>query len=155
GDPDPVAGTPESPQCRHPRDLPGTRPRCHLRAGAAGCASPTPEKRLVVGNRQRWPRGSVAQHRASRGGPVSLQLIKNIHTLVTMNGGGGELRDGAVLIRDNVIERVGPSSELTAPAAEVLDLRGTHVVLPGLVNTHHHFYQTLTRVIPAAQNTAL
>ncbi len=86
---------------------------------------------------------------------MTTRLIKNIHTLVTMNAARAELRDAAILIRDNVIERVGRSAELVVPADEVLDLRGTHVVLPGLVNTHHHFYQTLTRVIPAAQDVAL
>lgn len=86
---------------------------------------------------------------------MSTVLIKNIHTLVTMNLGREELRDAAVLIRDNVIERVGRTTDLSPVADEVLDLRGTHVVLPGLVNTHHHFYQTLTRVIPSAQNVDL
>jgi 8-oxoguanine deaminase len=82
-------------------------------------------------------------------------LVKNIHTLVTMNAAREELRDAALLIRDNVIEQVGPTASLPATADEVLDLRGRYVVLPGLVNTHHHFYQTLTRVIPAAQNCDL
>ena len=52
------------------------------------------------------------------------------------------------------IEQVGITDELPATADEVLDLTD-HIVLPGLVNTHHHFYQTLTRVVPAAQNTNL
>jgi 8-oxoguanine deaminase len=82
-------------------------------------------------------------------------LIKNIHTLVTMNTTREELRDAAVFIRDHVIERVGRTADLPASADEVLDLNGRHVVLPGLVNTHHHFYQTLTRAIPAAQNVDL
>jgi len=82
-------------------------------------------------------------------------LLKNIHTLVTMNAAREELRDAAVLIRDHVIERVGRTADLPPSADEVLDLRGRHVVLPGLVNTHHHFYQTLTRAIPAAQNADL
>ena len=82
-------------------------------------------------------------------------LLKNIHTLVTMNAAREELRDAAVLIRDHVIERVGRTADLPASADEVLDLQGRHVVLPGLVNTHHHFYQTLTRAIPAAQNVDL
>lgn len=50
-----------------------------------------------------------------------------------------------------MIEQVGPSAELPQTADEVLDLSG-YVVLPGLINTHHHFYQTLTRVVPAAQD---
>ena len=82
-------------------------------------------------------------------------LLKNIHTLVTMNAAREELRDAAVLIRDHVIEQVGRTADLPASADEVLDLQGRHVVLPGLVNTHHHFYQTLTRAVPAAQNADL
>ena len=82
-------------------------------------------------------------------------LVKNIHTLVTMNASRAELRDASIFVRDNIIEQVGPTERLPAEADEVLDLRGRHVVLPGLVNTHHHFYQTLTRAIPAAQNCDL
>ena len=86
---------------------------------------------------------------------MSTLLLKNIHTLVTMNAAREELRGAAVLIRDNVIERVGQTADLPATADEVLDLKDRHVVLPGLVNTHNHFYQTLTRAIPAAQNVDL
>jgi 8-oxoguanine deaminase len=82
-------------------------------------------------------------------------LVKNIHTLATMNEARAEIRDAAIFVRDHVIEQVGPTASLPATADEVLDLRGRHVVLPGLVNTHHHFYQTLTRVVPAAQNCDL
>ena len=82
-------------------------------------------------------------------------LVKNIHTLVTMNAARAEIRDAAILVRDHVIEQVGPGASLPATADEVLDLRGRHVVLPGLVNTHHHFYQTLTRVVPEAQDCDL
>ena len=82
-------------------------------------------------------------------------LVKNIHTLVTMNAVRAEIRDAAIFVRDQVIEQVGATAALPATADEVLDLRGRHVVLPGLVNTHHHFYQTLTRAIPAAQNCDL
>jgi cytosine/adenosine deaminase-related metal-dependent hydrolase len=82
-------------------------------------------------------------------------LVKNIHTLVTMNERREELRDAAIFVRDHVIEQVGPTSALPRTAHEVVDLRGRHVVMPGLVNTHHHFYQTLTRAVPVAQNCDL
>jgi cytosine/adenosine deaminase-related metal-dependent hydrolase len=82
-------------------------------------------------------------------------LVKNIHTLVTMNAARAEIRDAAIFVRDHVIEQVGPTASLPGTADEVLDLRGRHAVLPGLVNTHHHFYQTLTRVVPAAQDCDL
>jgi 8-oxoguanine deaminase len=79
-------------------------------------------------------------------------LIKNIHTLVTMDDDRREIRHGALLVRDNVIEQVGCTSELPDTADEILDLCDRAIVLPGLINTHHHFYQTLTRVTPTGQN---
>lgn len=82
-------------------------------------------------------------------------LVKNIHTLVTMDAAKREIRNAALLVRDNVIEQVGNTAELPQTADEILDLQGRHIVLPGLINTHHHFFQTLTRVIPAAQNCDL
>ncbi|MBD2319565.1 8-oxoguanine deaminase [Phormidium tenue] len=82
-------------------------------------------------------------------------LVKNIHTLVTMDRDRRELHNAAIFVRDNVIEQVGLTTELPQNADEVLDLHGKHIVLPGLVNTHHHFYQVLTKVIPAAQNCTL
>jgi len=86
---------------------------------------------------------------------MSTLLVKNIHTLVTMDAARREIRRGALLVRDNVLEQVGPVEELPETADEVLDFQDRYIVLPGLVNTHHHFYQTLTRVIPAAQNCDL
>ena len=83
---------------------------------------------------------------------MSTLLVKNIHTLITMNDERHEIRHGALLVRDNVIERVGTTAELPDTADEVLDLADRHLVLPGLVNTHHHFFQNLTRVTPAGQN---
>jgi cytosine/adenosine deaminase-related metal-dependent hydrolase len=65
-----------------------------------------------------------------------------------------EIADGGLFIRDGFIEQVGPTAELPATADQILDL-SDHIVLPGLVNTHHHFYQTLTRVVPAAQDANL
>src|SRR6202051_4378559 len=83
---------------------------------------------------------------------MSTLLVRNIHTLVTMNGAREEIKNGSMLVRDGVIERVVRAVDLPATADEVLDLKGRHLVMPGLVNTHHHFYQTLTRAVPAAQN---
>ncbi|BAZ43754.1 putative Amidohydrolase family protein [Chondrocystis sp. NIES-4102] len=83
---------------------------------------------------------------------MSTLLIKNIHTLVTMDEQRREIRHGALFVRDNVIEQVGKTTELPNSADEVLDLADRHIVLPGLVNTHHHFFQTLTRATPAGQN---
>jgi cytosine/adenosine deaminase-related metal-dependent hydrolase len=80
-------------------------------------------------------------------------LIKNAH-LVTMDDHQREIPAGGLFIRDGLLEQVGPSAELPASADEILDLSG-HLVLPGLVNTHHHFYQTLTRAVPAAQDANL
>ncbi|MBE9043020.1 8-oxoguanine deaminase [Pleurocapsales cyanobacterium LEGE 10410] len=83
---------------------------------------------------------------------MSTLLIKNIHTLVTMDDERREIRHGALLVRDNAIARVGTTEELPDTADEILDLEDRHIVLPGLVNTHHHFFQNLTRVTPAGQN---
>ncbi len=81
-------------------------------------------------------------------------LVKNAAVLVTMDETRREIPGGGLFIRDGFIEQVGPSADLPAEADEVLDLTG-HIVLPGMVNTHHHFYQTLTRAVPAAQDANL
>ncbi|MDW8326314.1 MAG: 8-oxoguanine deaminase, partial [Anaerolineales bacterium] len=88
--------------------------------------------------------------------PISMPtlLIRHAEVLVTMDEQRREIRDGGLFARDGFIEQVGPTNELPLSADEVLDLCG-HVVLPGLVNTHHHLYQTLTRAVPAAQNANL
>jgi cytosine/adenosine deaminase-related metal-dependent hydrolase len=81
-------------------------------------------------------------------------LVKNVHLLVTMDDHRRELRDGGIFIKDGFIEKIGRSDLLPDKADQIFDLKG-HIVLPGLVNTHHHFYQTLTRVVPDAQNANL
>ncbi len=81
-------------------------------------------------------------------------LIKNADVLVTMDGDRREIRNGGLFVRENAIEQVGSSQQLTQTADRVIDARGM-VILPGLVNTHHHLYQTLTRAIPAAQDAEL
>lgn len=81
-------------------------------------------------------------------------LVKNADLLVTMDGQRREIRQGGMFIEDNRIVQVGPSSEMPQSADEVLDMKGK-IVIPGLVNTHHHMYQSLTRVVPAAQDGEL
>ena len=81
-------------------------------------------------------------------------LVRNISLLATFDDQESEIVNGALFIRDGFIEQVGSTSELPNSADEVLNLGG-HVVLPGLINTHHHFYQTLTRAVPAAQDANL
>jgi len=81
-------------------------------------------------------------------------LVKNAAILVTMDEARRELRDAGLYIEDNRIVAVGPTATLPASADEILDLRG-HIVLPGLINTHHHMYQSLTRAVPAAQDVEL
>ena len=81
-------------------------------------------------------------------------LVKNADLLVTMDGERREIKQGGLYIVGNQIVQVGPSHELPETADEVLDLKG-HIVIPGLVNTHHHMYQSLTRVVPSAQDGEL
>ena len=85
---------------------------------------------------------------------MSTLLVKHAAILVTMDDHRREIPDGGLFIRDGYIEQVGLTQDLPQAADEVLDLSG-HVVLPGLINTHHHFYQTLTRAVPAAQDANL
>jgi cytosine/adenosine deaminase-related metal-dependent hydrolase len=75
---------------------------------------------------------------------VASLLIKNATLLVTMDAQRREIADGAVFVRDNVIETVGATADLPDTADQVIDARD-QVVIPGLVNTHHHMFQTLTR----------
>jgi len=81
-------------------------------------------------------------------------LVKHADLLVTMDADRRRISDGGLFVRDNVIEQVGPSAELPAEADRIINARRM-IVLPGLVNTHHHLYQTLTRAVPAAQDATL
>jgi 8-oxoguanine deaminase len=83
---------------------------------------------------------------------MSTLLIKNVHTLITMDSGRRELHDASLFARNGIIEAVGSAAEVPQSADTVLDGSG-RVVIPGLVNTHHHMYQTLTRVL--AQDSEL
>ncbi len=81
-------------------------------------------------------------------------LVRHADLLLTMDNVRRRIPDGALFVRDNVIEAVGPTVELPSRADSVIEARGK-IVLPGLINTHHHLYQTLTRAVPAAQNANL
>ena len=70
---------------------------------------------------------------------MSTLLVKHAELLATMDGDRRRISDGGLFVRDNVIDQVGPTAELPAQADHVIDARGM-IVLPGLVNTHHHFY---------------
>ena len=81
-------------------------------------------------------------------------LIRNAHTIATQNDAGDELHNASILLHDGLIASIGPAQDLPDTADEVIDARG-HLVVPGLVNTHHHMYQSLTRAVPAVQNAEL
>jgi cytosine/adenosine deaminase-related metal-dependent hydrolase len=85
---------------------------------------------------------------------MSTMLAKNAAMVVTMDGQRRELSNAGLFIRDGFIEQVGSMDELPSSADTVLDLHG-QIILPGLVNCHHHLDQTLTRNIPAGQNINL
>ena len=78
-------------------------------------------------------------------------LLAGAAVVVTMDDAGTEHAAADVLIRDGVIAAVGPG---LATTGERIDVSGC-VVTPGLVNTHHHLYQTLTRAVPGAQDALL
>ena len=81
-------------------------------------------------------------------------LLKNATLLVTMDDGRRRIPGGGLYVEDNVIRQVGPTGELPATADRIIDAEGM-VVLPGLVNCHHHLYQSLTRALPGIQDAEL
>ena len=81
-------------------------------------------------------------------------LAKNAEVVVTMDRQRRELKSAGLFARDGVIEQVGPTAQLPTTADVILDLKG-HILLPGLINCHHHLDQVLTRNLPAGQNTNL
>ena len=93
--------------------------------------------------------------------PDQTLLLKNADVLCTMSEPGenesnieSEIRGGGLFARNGIIEAVGESSSLPLIADTIIDMKG-HVVIPGMVNTHHHLFQNLTRAVPAAQNSEL
>lgn len=81
-------------------------------------------------------------------------LVKDITALATMDDEVGEIFDAEILVTDGWITSISRSGVYEGQVDQVVSLRD-HVVLPGLVNTHHHLYQTLTRAVPAAQDAPL
>ncbi|MEP6064694.1 MAG: 8-oxoguanine deaminase [Paracoccaceae bacterium] len=77
--------------------------------------------------------------------------LMNADIVVTMDDGRRELRHFDIILRDGVIADLG--SNLTAEG-EIVDVSGC-VVTPGLVNTHHHLYQSMTRAVPGGQDALL
>ena len=80
-------------------------------------------------------------------------IIKNARTILTMDDTRRELNGHDVLLRDGVIAEIGENLSLPADA-EIVDAQNA-VVTPGLVNTHHHLYQSLTRAMPGGQDALL
>ena len=86
-------------------------------------------------------------------------LLRNVHHVATLSDNGERLGEVDILIRDARIAAIGPELDRSHPAArgaerEILDATRC-LALPGLVNTHHHFFQTLQRNVPAAQDAKL
>jgi cytosine/adenosine deaminase-related metal-dependent hydrolase len=78
-------------------------------------------------------------------------LIRGAEVLVTMDASRRELSGADLLIRDGAIAAIGPGLTTTG---ELVSAKGC-VVTPGLVNTHHHLYQSLTRAVPGGQDALL
>ncbi len=85
---------------------------------------------------------------------MSTLLIKNATLIATMDDHRTRIPQGGLFVRDNVIEAVGPTAALPPTADRVVNAEGL-LIMPGLVNTHHHLYQTLTRAVPDAQDAVL
>lgn len=81
-------------------------------------------------------------------------LIQHADMIVSMDDDGRQWEDGGIYVEENVIRQIGPTDQLPQTADRVINARGM-IILPGLVNTHHHFYQTLTRNLPMAQDANL
>ena len=79
-------------------------------------------------------------------------LIRKADVIVTMDGTRRELAQADLMIRGGQVAAVGQG--LSAPDAEVIEAAGC-VVTPGLVNTHHHLYQSMTRAVPGGQDALL
>ena len=81
-------------------------------------------------------------------------LLRNAALIATFDDQSREIAGGSIFVRDNVVEAVESAGAPAREADTIIDCSNM-VLLPGLVNTHHHFYQTLTRSVPGTQDVAL
>lgn len=81
-------------------------------------------------------------------------LIKNLDVIATFNDESQTINNGDILIDGNEIRQVGNVAGLSVNPGEVIDGRGK-IALPGFINTHHHFFQQLTRAVPAVHNASI
>jgi cytosine/adenosine deaminase-related metal-dependent hydrolase len=81
-------------------------------------------------------------------------LIRDATLVATFDDARRELPGASIFVRGNLVEAIGPAAGLPATADEVIDARG-HLVIPGLVNTHHHMVQSLTRAVRHVQDAEL
>lgn len=85
---------------------------------------------------------------------MSCLLLQNANLLACMDADNSELKNSSVWIVDGIIRGIGADPSWAEHADEIINLEH-HVLMPGLVNTHHHLFQTLTRNIPGSQNASL
>jgi len=85
---------------------------------------------------------------------LSSLLVKDADVLVTMDPDRRVIRGGSLYAEDGFVKAIGQSSDVDYSADRVVDASG-HIVMPGLINCHHHLYQTLTRCIPTVQDEPL
>ena len=81
-------------------------------------------------------------------------LVRHAELVAALDDADSRWPDGAIYVVDNQIAQIGPTATLPDSADTVIEARGLAIV-PGLVNTHHHFFQNLTRAVPAAQDVVL
>lgn len=82
---------------------------------------------------------------------MSSLLIKDADLIITMNDADMRILQGAIFAVDGMIVQIGPSADMPREADTVIDARGM-LIMPGMVNTHHHFSQTLTRCMAQDHN---
>src|SRR6266567_7044948 len=81
-------------------------------------------------------------------------LVQHATLIVGMDDADTRWEDGGIYVQDNVIQQIGPTDQLPQQADRIINARRM-IILPGMINTHHHFYQTLTRNLPEAQDANL